>query len=157
MKKLRIVLVALLSMLLLAACGSKEESKEVTAVPSELAKKIAETAVTSDALSEVSTDIMASTYFVDTTKIEASSAFFSTGASACEAAVIKCSDSNYVSEVKTLLENRVKNQTDLYSSYNAGETKKLENAIIKTSGNYVVLCVVDDTTKAEEVLKEAGF
>jgi len=157
MKKLRIVLVALLSMLLLAACGGKEESKEVNAVPSELAKKIAETAVTSDTLGEVSADIMASTYFVDTTKIEASSAFFSTGASACEAAVIKCKDSSYTAEVKKLLETRVKNQTELFSSYNAGETKKLENAIIKTSGNYVVLCVVDDTSKAETILKEAGF
>ena len=157
MKKLKLLLITLLSVLLLAACGGKEETKEVTAVPSELAKKLAENAVTSDQLSEVSAAIMASTYFVDTTKLESSSAYFSSGASACEAAVIKCKDSSYVSEVKTLLESRVKNQTELYSSYNAGETKKLEKAIIKTSGNYIVLCVADDTAKAEEILKEAGF
>lgn len=157
MKTLRTLFIALLAMMLLTACGGKEETKEVTAVPAELAKQLAEETVTSDALAEVSTDIMASTYFVDTTKIESSSAYMSTGASACEAAVIKCSDSEYVAEAKTLLENRVKNQTDLFSSYNAGETKKLENAIIKTSGNYVVLCVADDASKAEEILKEAGF
>lgn len=157
MKKLKIVLIALLSMLLLAACGSKKESKEVTVSPSDLAKKLAEETVTSDTLSEVNTDIMASTYFVDTTKIESSSAYMSTGASACEAAVIKCSDADYVSEVEKLLKNRVSNQTELFSSYNAGETKKLEGALIKTSGNYVVLCVCDDTGKAEDILKEAGF
>ena len=138
MKKLKLILVTLLSLLLLAACGRKKSSGEVTTDPSTLAKQLAEETVTSDTLSEVSTDIMASTYFVDTTKIEASSAYMSTGASACEAAVIKCSDADY-------------------ASYNAGETTKLENAIIKTSGNYVVLCVCDDTSKAEEILKNAGF
>lgn len=157
MKKLSIVLVAIVSMLLLTACGGKKGAAEVTASPAELAKELAETAVTSDALSEISTDIMASTYFVDLEKIEDSSAYLSTGASACEAAVIKCSDASYAAEVKTLLENRVSNQTELFSSYNAAETKKLESAIIKTSGNYVVLCVADDTAKAEEILKKAGF
>ena len=146
MKKLKLILVTLLSLLLLAACGSKKSSGEVTTDPSTLAKQLAEETVTSDTLSEVSTDIMASTYFVD-----------STGASACEAAVIKCSDADYASEVSDLLKQRVSNQKDLYSSYNAGETTKLENAIIKTSGNYVVLCVCDDTSKAEEILKNAGF
>ena len=145
MKKLKLILVTLLSLLLLAACGSKKSSGEVTTDPSTLAKQLAEETVTSDTLSEVSTDIMAS------------SAYMSTGASACEAAVIKCSDADYASEVSDLLKQRVSNQKDLYSSYNAGETTKLENAIIKTSGNYVVLCVCDDTSKAEEILKNAGF
>ena len=157
MKKLKLVLVALLSLFLLAACGSKKSSGDVTADPSSLAKQLAEETVTSDTLSEVSTDIMASTYFVDTSRIEASSAYMSTGASACEVTVIKCSDADYASEVSDLLKQRVSNQKDLYSSYNAGETKKLESAIIKTSGNYVVLCVCDDTSKAEEILKKAGF
>ena len=141
MKKLKLILVTLLSLLLLAACGSKKSSGEVTTDPSTLAKQLAEETVTSDTLSEV----------------EASSAYMSTGASACEAAVIKCSNADYASEVSDLLKQRVSNQKDLYSSYNAGETTKLENAIIKTSGNYVVLCVCDDTSKAEEILKNAGF
>ena len=157
MKKLKLLLIALLSMLLLAACGDKKTSREVTAAPADLAKQLATETVTSDTLSEVSTDIMASTYFVDAAKLDSSSTYLSTGASACEASVIKCKEADYVSEVETLLKNRVTNQTDLFSSYNAGETKKLESAIIKTSGNYVVLVVCDDTAKAEEILKEAGF
>ena len=102
MKKLKLILVALLSLLLLASCGGKKSSGEVTVDPSALAKQLAEETVTSDTLSEISTDIMASTYFVDTAKIEASSAYMSTGASACEAAVIKCSNTDYVSEVSDL-------------------------------------------------------
>ena len=35
--------------------------------------------------------------------------------------------------------------------------QEMNNAIIKTSGNYAVLCVTNDTSAAESILKEAGF
>ena len=41
MKKLKLILVTLLSLLLLAACGSKKSSGEVTTDPSTLAKQLA--------------------------------------------------------------------------------------------------------------------
>ena len=40
MKKLKLILVTLLSLLLLAACGSKKSSGEVTTDPSTLAKHL---------------------------------------------------------------------------------------------------------------------
>ncbi|MDY3920437.1 MAG: DUF4358 domain-containing protein [Candidatus Limivivens sp.] len=156
LKPIRCLIAVMLCVLALTGCG-KKETKEVTAAPADLAKQLAEETVTSDVLTEVSADILASTYFVDMEQVEASSAYMSTGASACETAVIKCKDSSYTSEVEKLLKNRVSNQTTLYSSYNAGETKKLDAAIIKTSGQYVVLCVCDDTSKADSILTEAGF
>ena len=42
MKKLKLILVALLSLLLLASCGGKKSSGEVTVDPSALAKQLAE-------------------------------------------------------------------------------------------------------------------
>lgn len=140
----------------LSACG-KKAGGEVTASPEEIAKNLSENAVTSDTLSPITSDILASTYFVDMEQVEDSAAYLSTGASACEAAVIQCKDSGYTSEVTELFETRVKNQSDLFGSYNAGEVKKLDNAIIKTAGSYVVLFVGDDTDQAEEILSEAGF
>ena len=145
---------AVITGVMLTGCGGS--GKEVTADPAKLAEDLSKTA-SGDTLSSISEDILASTYLVDTSKIDSCAAYVGTGATACEAVVIKCSDSSYVSEVKGLFETRVKNQSDLYSSYNADEVKNLDNAIIKTSGNYAVLCVTNDTAAAEKVLKEAGF
>ncbi len=156
MKKFSFASIILLCMLLLTACGGGG-SKGVSIAPADLAKQLAEETVTSDTLSEVSSDILASTYFVDMDQVEAASAYLNSGASACEATVIQTKDSSYAKEVETLFQNRVDSQTELYSSYNATETSKLNAAIIRTSGNYVVLCVCDDTDKAEEILTEAGF
>lgn len=155
MKKLITLLVTIAMIgVMLTGCG--DSGKEVTADPAKLAEDLSKTA-SGDTLSSISEDILASTYLVDTSKIDSCAAYVGTGATACEAVVIKCSDSSYVSEVKGLFETRVKNQSDLYSSYNADEVKNLDNAIIKTSGNYAVLCVTNDTAAAEKVLKEAGF
>lgn len=140
--------------LLLTGCGGGKA--EITAAPSELAKDLAATS-SDTSLTEISEAILASTYLVDAAQIEESSAYIGAGATACEAVVIKCADDSYPEEVKTLFETRVKNQSELYASYNAAEVENLDNAIIKTSGNYAVLCVTDDTAAAEEVLKEAGF
>lgn len=154
MKKLYALLLTTLMLLSLTACGG---GGEVTAKASDLANDLAKASVTGDSLSEISSDIMVSTYFVDAQKVEDSSALLSTGSTACEIAVIKCSSSDYASEVKTLFENRVKSQSDLYASYNAAEVTRLDSAIIKTSGSYVVLCVCDDVDAANEVLTKAGF
>lgn len=141
--------------LVLTGCGGSG-SKEVTAEPAKLAEDLAGTA-SGDTLSAVSQEILASTYLVDTAKIEDSAAYLGTGATACEAVVIKCSDTDYPAEVKKLFETRVSNQSELYASYNADEVKNLDNAIIKISGSYAVLCVTNDTESAEKILKEAGF
>lgn len=142
--------------LLLTGCGGSGDSKEITAAPAELAKNLAATS-SDNSLTEVSAEILASTYMVDAEKIEDSSAYMGAGSTACEAVVIKCTDDSYPAEVKTLLETRVQNQSDLYASYNAAQVEILDDAIIKVSGNYAVLCVTDDTDAAEKVLEEAGF
>lgn len=156
-KTITLIMSCLVLMLALGACGKSSEGTGVSASADEIAKDLAENAVTSDTLSSISADILASTYFVDMEKVEDSAAYLSTGASSCEATVIKCSDSSYASEVEGLFKTRVKNQSDLFASYNAGEVKKLDAAIIKTSGSYVVLFVGDDTDKAEDILTKAGF
>ena len=124
MKKLITLLVTIAMIgVMLTGCGGS--GKEVTADPAKLAEDLSKTA-SGDTLSSISEDILASTYLLDTSKIDSCAAYVGTGATACEAVVIKCSDSSYVSEVKGLFETRVKNQSDLYSSYNADEVKNLE-------------------------------
>ena len=108
-------------------------------------------------VSEVSNDIIASTYFVDMEKIDEAAAALNSGSNACEVLVLKCKDASYVSEVEDLLKKRVESQSALFASYNAPEVAKLDAALIKSKGNYVVFCVTDHNDKAEEILKEAGL
>lgn len=143
--------------LLLTACGGKSssDSADVSVDVNQLCKDLEGTI--SSEVSEVSSEIIASTYFFDMDKIEESAAALNSGSSACEVVVLKCKDASYVSEVQDLLKKRVESQSQLFASYNAPEVAKLDAAIIKAKGNYIVYCVTDDTDKANEIIKEAGF
>lgn len=143
--------------LMLTACDGKSgsDSAEVSVDVNQLCKDLKGT-IDSE-VSEVSSDVIASTYFFDMDKIEEAAAALNSGSNACEVVVLKCKDASYTSEAEDLLKKRVESQSSLFASYNAPEVAKLDSAILKTKGNYVVFCVTDNTDKANELIKEAGF
>lgn len=146
----------LLAAMTITAC-SGEKDKNINVDIKKMAEEIQTQSITSGELKETTGDIFASTYFVDMSKVDESAAYLSSASTACEIAVVKCKDSTYAAEVETLFKNRAESQSKLFATYDTTEAAKLDSAIVKTAGNYVVLCVVDDTAKAEEVLKSSGF
>ena len=95
--------------------------------------------------------------FFEDGQVEKSKVYMSGNATADEIVVVQCKDEDAAKKAGELLNTRVKNQKDLFSTYNADEAAKLDKAIVKTSGKYAVLCVCDDYDKAESILKDAGF
>ena len=156
-KVLVLACLCIFATLMLTACGSKSssESANVTVNVNQLCKDL-EGTIDSE-VSEVSSDVIASTYFFDMDKIEESVAALNSGSNACEVVVLKCKDASYTSEAEDLLKKRVESQSTLFASYNAPEVAKLDAAIIKAKGNYVVYCVTEDTDKANEIIKKSGF
>ena len=137
----------------LTACGGKEE---VTVDTAKLAEELL-TTVTSDKLTETPSEMLSSIYFFEDGEIEEGTAYASSGATACEVAVVKGADADRTADIEKLFQTRVDNQSALYASYNEGEVAKLDDAIIKSAGAYTVLCVSDDTDQANEILKKYGF
>ena len=152
---LKLTLVAALSLLCLTACGKGGKNVELDVEA--LASALQSETVTSDTLTQAAPEMFSSIYFVESDQMEAGAAYLSSGATACEVAVIQSKDASQTKEVEKLFENRVTNQSNLYASYAPEEVTRLDAAIIKSAGSYTVLCVCDDTDKAEEILKEYGF
>jgi hypothetical protein len=155
MKKFLLALCAMIMALGLTACGSssdKNVSVDITKLASDL-----QAAVTSDTLSQTATEMVPSIYGFSADDAAGSIAYASSGATACEIAVVESKDSSKTGDIEKLFQSRVDSQSSLYASYNEGEVAKLDKAIIKSVGSYTVLCVCDDTDKAEEVLKSYGF
>lgn len=145
---------ALLSLSLTACSGGG--SKDITIDPAKLSGELL-TAVTSDTLSQTASELIPSIYFIEADDMESGIAYASSGATACEVAVIQSKDASKTDDVEQLFQKRVDNQSELYASYNQGEVDKLDKAIIKSAGAYTVLCVCDDTDRANDILKEYGF
>lgn len=156
MKKFTVFFCSAAMALCLTGCGGKDTESAVTIDIDALAEALLET-VTSDTLSETASDLLPSIYFYESDSVESATAYMSSGATACEIAVIQSKDADYTDDVEAFLKTRVDNQSSLYASYNAGEVEKLDDAIIESSGVYTVLCVCDDVDGAKDVLKEYGF
>lgn len=155
MKKLITMICVAAMALTLTACGGGKE-KDVTVDSAKLVTELL-TTVTSDTLSETAADMIPSIYFVEADAIENSTAYASSGTTACEVAVIQSKDASKTADIEKQFRNRVDSQSSLYASYNQVEVDKLDKAIIKSAGAYTVLCVCDDVDKANEILKNYGF
>ena len=155
-KTISLTVLALMTAFVLCACGGKKES-EVTVDSAKLAKQLAEETVTSEELTELASSMIAGTYYISDDISAGGSAWKGTGATACEVAVIEVKDSSKTKDVEGNLKEHIDSQSELYASYNAGEVEKLDKAILKSAGKYTVMCVCDDTDKAESILKDYGF
>ena len=115
-KVLVLACLCIFATLMLTACGGKSssESADVTVNVNQLCKDL-EGTIDSE-VSEVSSDVIASTYFFDMDKIEESAAALNSGSNACEVVVLKCKDASYTSEAEDLLKKRVESQSTLFAS-----------------------------------------
>lgn len=93
-------------------------------------------------------------YNLDAGQIEASAFYTNSNATAEEIAVIKTTSSDYVDTVKAAYETRVSGQQDACRDYLPDEMTKLESAVIYVNGNYVILCISNDNTKAEGIIED---
>lgn len=155
MRRLIVAAAAIVAALALTGCGGGGSSKEIDV--SKTADDLNSSVITTDQLTETSSEMLGTIYFFEDGQVEKSKVYMSGNATADEILVAQCKDEDAAKAVKERLETRVENQKELFSTYNPDEAAKLDKAIVKSNGKYVVLCVCDDYDKAESILKDAGF
>ena len=93
-------------------------------------------------------------YGLDSSIVEAAAFYTNSNATAEEIAVIRVKDSSEVETVKLAYKTRVEEQKEACKDYLPDEMPKLEDAVIYSNGNYVILCVSNDSNKIESVIGE---
>ena len=145
-KRLTAILLVTLIALTAFGCGAKEFTKESADA---LEAEVIETVKFQQKLTETPEAMLGSLY--DTPEgVELKS--YSAGYPADRFALFCAEDSAKIPEIKTMLEAKVQQLIDTYSSYDTTQVGKLENAIIETRGNYVIFIVTDDHENAKTVV-----
>jgi len=72
-----------------------------------------------------------------------------------ELAVFSCENADAVSAVKTAVEARIKLQRENYENYIPAEVSRLDDALIRTSGNYLLFSVSPDNDTIDAAFKAA--
>ncbi len=149
MKALKRIPIFVLIFLLFCGCG--KTSAQPPDFP-KLSEELYQAGVFSTPVDAVDSAVALSLYGLDSADVAEGSFYFSSGASADELALILAADESAAQTVADAFEARVSFQQTGYADYMPEELHKLENALVRQEGLYVLLCVAEDPSGVTEVM-----
>jgi len=156
MKLFKNVMIVLVAVVLLCACGGSKPADLPEPDTAKLAEEMFAAATLEDELMSIDTDIMGNLYEYDEECIaEAAVYTSSTMSTPEEIAVFKAADQASVEYVEEMVKLRLQNLQFSYEDYQPLEMPKIENAVIETKGLYTAFIVCGDPEPAQEVFEKA--
>lgn len=150
--KYGIVLILLVGMVLMMTACTKEEPKEWSSFTQPLAEALLEDVKFSQELAPVDMNLLTPMYGVEEAMLQDYAVYMSSGGTADEFAIFFAKDTETAKEITKFVEMRVEDQKSVMENYLPEEMSKLENAVIKSEGPYVILCVTDDAETAKDII-----
>ena len=154
MKKILIAMLSVLMIVsLLGGCAEKQQ-KELDAAS--VADAILAAGVFEDELTEMPASRLSTYYLLAESDLKAYKVYrSSTQSTPEEIAVFTASSSDTLETVKKAVDTRLEDLKAQYQDYQPQEMYKLENALVETSGDTVILVVSADHEKAAQAVKDA--
>ena len=138
-------------MLLLAGCG-KSSYISFDDVYASLTKEVD----FGDNMTEMSDKALETFYFIYDAEILEDYKIYmdETGATANEIALFRLTKESDMTTVETIVKNRINDLKVSYEDYNQDEFFKVENAVVKTKGKYIMMVISSDSKTAASVIDE---
>ena len=149
MKKLTAIVLAVVMLAALCACGGKT-AKEVDLEA--LAAELIDAGAFSDILNQPADGVAARLYDIEDGAAKQVVLYVGTGATAEEIFLAEAADASAQEALKTACEERVADQKTMFANYAPGEVAKLDEAVFVTYGNYVIMVVAADAASARSIV-----
>ena len=135
---------------LLTGCGGSKKTME----PRAFVDDVLANANFTDSLNQLSDDVVAQYYGVDSADYTSAIAYGGTAATAEQIAVFEAKDSAAAERILSALQTFVAEKVEAYRSYGPAAAMSLENAPVKIIGNCVVAVVCADSDSAAKVVDQ---
>ena len=135
---------------LLTGCGGTKKTME----PRAFVDDVLANANFTDSLNQLSDDVVAQYYGVDSADYTSAIAYGGTAATAEQIAVFEAKDSAAAERILSALQTFVAEKVEAYKSYGPAAAMSLENAPVKIIGNCVVAVVCADSDSAAKVVDQ---
>ena len=135
---------------LLTGCGGSKKTME----PRAFVDDVLANANFTDSLNQLSDDVVAQYYGVDSADYTSAIAYGGTAATAEQIAVFEAKDSTAAERILSALQTFVAEKVEAYKSYGPAAAMSLENAPVKIIGNCVVAVVCADSDSALKVVDQ---
>jgi hypothetical protein len=149
-KTISLLLVFTCVLALLTGCGSSSSKK--TMDPQTLADDLLANAEFTDSLEQLDDAVIPNYYGVDAADYKSALVYCGTAATAEQIVIFEAVDSSAADRLLSSLQSFVSEKIEAYQSYGPAAAMSLENATVKTIGNYVVAVVCSDSDSAAEIV-----
>ncbi|WDV45491.1 DUF4358 domain-containing protein [Clostridiaceae bacterium M8S5] len=107
-----------------------------------------------DSLNKTQDHVVYNLYMLEDKDISSCVVYTSSAATVEEIAIFKASSSQSKTNIEEAIKTRIKDQKDAFSTYNPSEIKKLEDYTLVLKGDYVILCISDESNKALNIIND---
>ena len=152
MRKVLAALTAALMLFTLISCGGGETNESVDLAA--LAQTLLADGSFDDALAQIDDDTVTMLYGIDNAAEQV--VYIGSGPTPEEIALFSFATAAEAEAGFALAQMRIADQKEAFSDYNAWEMPKLEDAVVKQYGTYVVLCVSGDSSAAAILEEKLG-
>ncbi len=119
-----------------------------------LANSLIEARIFEDSLEPVDKDMILNKYNLDSSKVKDLVSYVGTGATAEEILILEMNSKDDLRQAKINIEDEIEERKADFASYLPKEVYKLENYSLENYGNYLILCISNDTNKANDIIKQ---
>lgn len=146
MKKYLYTIIFMLTSLTLSACGAKDTKINIEELSSDLISNVK----FEDEMTQISEQTVESLYNINYAVLQ--QVYISSGATAEEIAIFELKDENDADKALEAVKQRIEVQKQDFKTYIPKEVLKLDHAIVKKLGRYVIVCVSGDEDEADIII-----
>lgn len=142
-----LLLVPIVTLLFFLTACNQETELDIRMLSSDLYENL----VFTDELTQIDEDTANKLYHIDNAVNQY--VYISSGATAEEIAVFEFETKDAAAAALPAAQERIAFQKESYQSYMPKEVQKLENAVVKQTGRYLIVCVTDGN-EAENIIQK---
>ena len=118
----------------------------------ELATQISQSGSFEDSIAKVDNEIVMESYGFSNEEINEIVSYQGSGATSEELVILQATDKSQLNSIKDKISNRLTERKEAFESYLPEEVFKIDDHLLDIKGNYVILCISNDSSKVEEVI-----
>lgn len=148
------VVIALIVIVGVGIIFLNKNNKNIQINTKDLASKIIEAGVFEDELVEVNSEMIMSDYNFTADEVEEFVSYQGSGATSEEIVILKVKEKSNLNNIKNKIEDRLEERKEAFESYLPEEVGKIDNKVFRVEGNYVILCISNDTNKVNTLIND---
>ena len=152
-KKIWIILIILIIAIVFAIVFIPK-NKDVQIDIQDLASRIVESASFEDQLEQADSEMVMDDYNFSSDEINDLVSYQGSGATSEELVILQVKDKSKINSVKEKINTRLSERREAFESYLPKEVGKIDNNILRVEGNYIILCIANDTNTVNKILNE---